>query len=319
MKKLIIKSTIYFLLILVVLEGVVRVFDLYTDDPIRYIDELEVEKYVPNQTGYAVTGNRKQNFSEYKTNNLGFNSYREFKPTEDGIEIALVGDSFIEGFHQDFYKSTGYKIETKLNNKVEVYEYGYGGYDLANQLYLVHAYKEHFEKIDHIIFYLKYENDLERDVFTPSYDRIALVNSPLFKFRDSFKLLAYASSIGIIDPVKNKVIELMNGKKEPKDISAEEKLNKDLQRLENFKKLIDTFGFEKSRMSFLLDSRATSTIFLDYFRDNGYNIIDFADAFGNSKKPPTLIYDMHWNNHGRELVANEISAYINEKLKLEDL
>lgn len=316
MKKLIVKSAIYLLLIIIVLEVVVRVFNLYTDDPIRYIDELEVEKYVPNQTGYAVTGNRKQNFSEYKTNNFGFNSYREFTPTEDKIEIALVGDSFIEGFHQDFYKSTGYKIETKLNNKVEVYEYGYGGYDLANQLYLVHAYKDHFEKIDHIIFYLKYENDLDRGVFTPNYDRIKMLNSPLFKFRDNFKLLAYASSIGIIDPIKNKVIELMNGKKEPKTISDAEKLNEDLQHLENFKKLINTFGFEKDRMSFLLDSRATSDVFLDYFKDNGYSIIDFADAFSNSKKPPTLIYDMHWNNHGRELVANEISAYIKKKLQL---
>jgi hypothetical protein len=40
----------------------------------------------------------------------GFNSHREFfTPSEDKFEIALIGDSCIEGFHQDFYDSTGKK------------------------------------------------------------------------------------------------------------------------------------------------------------------------------------------------------------------
>ncbi|TBN06503.1 hypothetical protein EYD45_01065 [Hyunsoonleella flava] len=316
MKKLILKSIIYVFLIIVTLEFIVRAFHLHTEAPERYIDKFEVEKYLPNQTGYAVTGNRRQNFSEYKTNNFGFNSFREFNPSENKIEIALIGDSFIEGFHQDYDVSTGKKIETKLNNKVEVYEYGYGGYDLANQLFLIHAYKDHFKKIDHIIFYLKYENDLERSVFTPNYDRIAMLKSPLFRIRDNFKLLSYASSIGIIDPIKNMAIDIMHGKKEQQSISDDEKLNEDLKNLENFKTLINTFGFEKDRMSFLLDSSATSEVFLNYFNDNGYHIIDFSNTFNSSTEPPTLIYDMHWNDHGRDLIASEISTFINNKLNL---
>lgn len=316
MKKLILKSLLYLFFIIIVLEIVIRVFNLYTVDPIRHIDEYEVEKYVPHQTGYNATGNRRQNYAEYKINSFGFNSFREFTPSGDKLEIALVGDSFIEGLHQDYYDSTGKKIERNLKNKVEVYEYGYAGYDLANQLFLVHAYKNHFEKIDHIIYYLKYENDLERGTFAPSYDRITLVESPLFKFRDNFKLIGYTLSIGIIDPIKNMLIDIMNGDKKTKNKSTDEKLNQDLKSLENFKKLINTFGFDKDKMSFLLDSRATSDIFLNYFKENGYNIIDFSKAFKASNTPPTLIYDMHWNNHGRELVADEISSYISKKLNI---
>jgi hypothetical protein len=47
------------------LEGLVRIFHLYAEDPPRFIDEYGVEKRVPDHTGYAVTGNRNQNFSEF--------------------------------------------------------------------------------------------------------------------------------------------------------------------------------------------------------------------------------------------------------------
>ena len=109
MKKLFIKSTLYLFLIIIVLEIFVRIFHLYTETPVRFIDKFDVEKSIPNQIGHAVTGNRNQNYSEYSINDFGFNSFREFTPTEDKIEIAIIGDSFIEGFHQDYDDSTGKK------------------------------------------------------------------------------------------------------------------------------------------------------------------------------------------------------------------
>jgi hypothetical protein len=310
MKKLFFKSTLYVILIIITLEVLVRIFHLYTEVPVRYIDKFEVEKSLPNQVGYAVTGNRRQNQSEYRINSFGFNSYREFNPTKEKIEIALIGDSFIEGFHQDYTNSIGKKIETKLNNGIEVYEYGYSGYDLANQLYLVDTYNKHFEHIDYIIFYLKYENDLKNSTYVPNHSRIALLKSPLFRIRDSFKLLSYASSIGVIDPIKNMVINLINDDKEFKSKSEEDLLNEDLENFNNLKILLDTFNFDKNKMAFLVNSSTTSESLLKYCIDNEYKIIDFSDAFKNSTLPPTLIYDMHWNDHGRDLIANEISDYI---------
>ena len=101
MKKLFFKMCIYTFLILIVLEIFVRVFHLTKDYPTRYVDAFGVEKWAPNQNGYSVTGNRRQNFSKFNINSFGYNSYREFTPSKDKKEIALVGDSFIEGFHQD--------------------------------------------------------------------------------------------------------------------------------------------------------------------------------------------------------------------------
>ena len=204
MKKFIVKTVIYIALILLIVEIMVRVFHLYTEDPPRYIDEFGVEKRVPGYTGYAVTGNRNQNYSRFNINNSGFNSHREFTPTKDKFEIALIGDSFIEGFHQDYYDSTGKKIEDRVSD-CEVYEYGYAGYDLANQMHLIKAYKKDFDLIDEIIIYLNYESDLDRGVYEPNYDRIKMLVSTPFKIRDNIKILAYGSKIGILEPLKRMV------------------------------------------------------------------------------------------------------------------
>ncbi len=313
MKKFILKSISYVILIIVSLELLVRVFHLYTEVPVRYIDEFKVEKSLPNQTGFAVTGNRRQNFSEYHINNFGFNSFREFNPSENKTEIAIVGDSFIEGMHQNYYNSTGKKVEEKLNN-IEVYEYGYAGYDLANQLYLIQAYKSHFEKIDYIIIYLKCEEDLERAEYLPDYERIALLKSPLFKIRDEFKLLSYASAVGIVDPIKNLAIKIINRDNKNAQTKKTSTKEKNIERLENFKTLINTFGFNKNKMAFLLNRNTTSPVFLEYCDENGFEIIDYGSAFKSSKKTPTLIYDQHWNNHGRNLIASEIASFLKHKL-----
>ena len=102
---------------------------------------------------------------------------------------------------------------------MEVYEYGYAGYNLSNQLYLINKYKKDFDLIDHIVVYLKYENDLQYGIYTPNTERITLLSSTVFKIRDKFKLLSYASATGVLDPMQNFVLKLMNrNKKEVKKI-----------------------------------------------------------------------------------------------------
>jgi hypothetical protein len=316
MKKFILKTIIYSVLILLIVEVVVRVFHLYTEDPPRFIDEYGVEKRVPANTGYAVTGNRNQNYSRFNINGAGFNSHREFIPSETKFEMALIGDSFVEGFHQDFYDSTGKKIEDRVSNS-EVYEYGYAGYDLANQMHLIKAYKKDFDLIDEIVIYLNYESDLERGVYEPNYDRIKLLASTPFKIRDNIKILAYGSKIGILEPLKR----MVSGKafEEPQQgyqtnevetIDEAEQKTIDIQRIANFKSLVKRYGFDKVKTSILLDSRKTSQRFLEFCSSNNIAVIDFANNFKNSKKATTLIYDWHWNNNGRDIIASTIADYI---------
>ncbi|MUH36902.1 hypothetical protein D9O36_13695 [Zobellia amurskyensis] len=321
MKKFILKSVLYIFLILILLEIIVRVCHLYGEDPPRYIDEYGVEKRVPDNDGYAVTGNRKMNYSKFHINKAGFNSFREFTPSIDKYEMALIGDSFIEGFHQDFSNSIGKQIEDQTHG-IEVYEYGYAGYDFANQIYLVHAYKNDFQYIDQIVLYLKYENDLERDIYKPNTDRIKLLSSTIFKIRNNIKLLSYGTKIGILSPIKNLVKRGMafNNSTEGYQTnelkgSKAEELKVDQKRIANFKKLIEVYGFDKNKTSLLLDSRTTSERFLEFCRSNNIRYIDFSTSFKNSKKPTTLIYDHHWNAHGRSIIAKVLAHDLKEQQK----
>lgn len=317
MKKLFLKSLLYGVLMILALELWVRALHLSKDNPVRYIDDKKVEKWYPNQNGHSVTGNRRQNFSEYHINNTGFNSYREFKPTADKEEIALVGDSFIEGFHINYYNSTGKKIENRLPG-VEVYEYGYAGYDMADQLHLIYAYRDKFDLIDHVILGIKFSNDLNRGTYAPIADRMKF-EQPMYRLLRQSKLLVYAMNIGALDSARNLVTKLLSfGKKKKKDkkkLTEEDILKQDQLYLENLKSLIREYGFDKERFAFLLDSRVTPSIFLDYLEEEGIKYIDFAEEFEKAKKPTTLIYDKHWNNYGRKLIADAITKYVKQQDK----
>ncbi|WP_109300664.1 hypothetical protein [Aquimarina sp. AU474] len=318
MKKLFLKSGLYVFLILIVLEGVARIFHLGKDTPTRFLDEHKVEKWVPNQNGFSVTGNRRQNFSEFHINNSGFNSYREFTPDQNRIEVALVGDSFIEGFHQDYYNSIGKKIENDLP-KIEVYEYGYAGYDFADQLHLIYSYKKQFDLIDHVILGIKFSNDLTRDEYKVVTGRLAL-DTPINKLLKKSKLLVYCKSIGLLDPPQEllyKTRKFFRSKNPEKPLDEQEALRikneKEKTYLANFEGLIDKYGYDKNRFTLLLDSRITSPIFISYLEQNKFKYIDFSRSFENSKRSTTLIYDRHWNNHGRTLIAKVISTYLKKK------
>lgn len=316
MKKFLLRTGWYAFFILVALEILVRAFHLYTEDPPRFIDEKLVEKRVPGHSGYTVTGNRNQNFSKFSINSAGFNSHRAFEPSKDKRELALIGDSFIEGFHQDYDASTGKKIEQLLED-TEVYEYGYAGYDLANQMHLIQAYKKDFEKIDEIIIYLNYESDLQRAIFEPDYGRIALLSSPLFKIRDNIKLLAYGSKIGILEPIKRlltgnetKTAPAWNRDRAQYPVFLNVSDSDQKTYLNNFKNLVAQYGFDRCKTSILLDSRKTPYGFLTYLDEQHYKYIDYGSTFEAAKQPVTLIYDLHWNNYGRALIAKVIAQYI---------
>ncbi|WP_190808447.1 hypothetical protein [Flagellimonas sp. S3867] len=309
MGRFIIKFCLYLFLAFLFLEATVRIFHLHNDSPDWYLDENKMYKRVPNQEGHAVFGNRRQQFSPFRINAAGYNSYREFEPTEDGVEVAILGDSFIEGLHQDYRNSIGRKVERGLSN-VHIYEYGHSDFDLADQMYLVHTNKEEFEKVDFIIYELKYYNDLLRSEYSVKPRKVVF---PLLRHS---KLLVYLLDIGMIDPVKRILRKLSIGQKPRKDI--EDNLTKDLIFMDNFIKLNSKYGLEKDKTAILLDTRQTNKAFLDYLEKHGIHTIDYGRGFEKStNKPTTLIYDQHWNDHGRNLVANEIISFFKKNQLLE--
>lgn len=317
MKKFIFKIGVYGILLALGMELLVRVFHLHNERPERYLDELQVEKWVPNQTGLSVTGNRKQNVGKYRINQIGFNSvYDTYIPQDDELDVALVGDSFIEGFHQDYDRSLGQKVERLLDNRVKVFEYGYAGYDLADQLHLIKTYDSIFKKIDYTVIYMRFTDDLTRDTYAVS-ERLSL-NTPVNRILKEIKTVVYLKDVGLFDPITQTMGSLMSlikgGAKQPTNISKPDPDKVNAKRLENFKRLVAEYGFDKDKNILLLDARLCSEEFLDYLKKNGFKTLDFSKAFEASKTPTDLNYDQHWNDHGRELLAQLIADYVKSKM-----
>lgn len=312
MFKLVSKTILYIILSLVVLELLVRAFHLHNDRPERFIDDDSLNKWVPGQEGYSVYGNRRQVFTKYNINALGYNSYREFEPTEMDVEVALIGDSFIEGFHQDYDNSIGKKIEQELDGKAKVYEYGHSANDLADQLYTIYSNPEEFGLIDYIVISVRYEDDLIRSEYVP-VNRI-----PGYSFLKYSKLLIYVQDIGLMDPFKRIMAQFRElGKGEPqKSESTEKTIDLDSIYLENFKGLIENYGLDKQRTAFLLDGSITAPGFLNYLESKNIKVIDYAEKFYRDKSPKTLIFDQHWNDRGRTLIAQMIADFVKEEVDL---
>lgn len=302
----------YTILILIFLEVFIRFFYLTKDYPIRFIDKYDVEKWLPNQRGFNVIGPRRQNYTEFNINKFGYNSFKEFLPAKNKTEIAIVGDSFIEGFHQNYYNSIGKKLELYFDN-VEVYEYGYAGYDLADQLHLIHKYKESFELIDHVIIGLNYSDDLNRGEYKIIKSRMRLETS-FYRVLLKSKLFVFLQTSGILQPISSLTLKASSilkknkfkNKTDSKQIDITQEFN---NKVFNFENLIKLYGFDKNRFIFLLDSSHTPKIFLDYLNKKKINYIDFSQKLNNSKLPTTFIYDQHWNDHGRTLIAESILEY----------
>ena len=249
------------------LEILTRIFNLHSQYPVFIINDLNVKTYLPNQEGYYTIGNRRMNFSKYHINQSGFNSYHEFIPAKEKIEIALIGDSFIEGLHQNYTNSIGKKIEQKLNNKIEIFEFGHSGYDFADQLHLISAYKNKFELIDNIIIYLKFDNDLKRDTYKPDTYWVDSQYFTFSKIKSNIKFLKFIDGIGFLDPVrklKSKLITV-NDNVDDNNLNPSTKDNlNEKEYLNNFKKLIDTYGIDKIKTVFLIDKSKTSDLFVVY-------------------------------------------------------
>lgn len=310
MKRVILKFVIYSLVLVLALELLVRVFHLHNERPERYLDEYGVEKWVPNQKGYSVTGNRKQNVGEYRINNFGFNSvYDNYTVSKDSIEIAIVGDSFIEGFHQNYKNSISRKIEKKIPN-TKVLEFGYAGYNLSEELNLITSYNHLFKDIDRVVIYMRYTDDLTVGEYKVS-NRLSL-DTPLNRLLKKSKLIVYANDIGLFDPIKTKVTATINFIKGVKTPEIKE-TNKDTLYLTNFKKLIKAYNYDKEKNILLLDYSLCSSEFLEYLDHNNFKSIDFNSGFKKDTKSKTLIYDQHWNNLGREIIADKIVEFLREE------
>jgi len=148
MKRFIKEIIILFLFTYLIGELICQLFPIVSDIPIRgNRDGFYLLK--ENQSGIYIRGKFPRWINaEYSINNHGFNSSKDyFFDTNLKSKIALIGDSFVEGFQVDVTKSIGRLIEnTKLN--YEIYEFGISGFNFFDYIELYEKYNlQNFKKV----------------------------------------------------------------------------------------------------------------------------------------------------------------------------
>ena len=132
MKKFIIYIITSLSLYLILLECTTRVFNL-SGHTIPEANLNNNRLRLPNSEGIWIKGGIREISSHYKINNQGFNSLKDYSNIDKNkISIAIIGDSYIEGFQVDVENSIGRILEVETLNSVEVHEYGRAGGNIVD-------------------------------------------------------------------------------------------------------------------------------------------------------------------------------------------
>lgn len=210
---------------------------------------------------------------KFQINQSGYNSIKNYLDSIDNDQtIALIGDSFIEGYHVDVEKSIGRLIENNCPT-INVLEYGIGGHNIHN---FIESYEnakmENFKKV---YFFIHLTDFLKDKPYKSKYN----------KFKETYFRPLYNASY---------LLKFIN--KNHKPFTANKKLNTEISQLTKDKTI-----------SFLNKAKNISFIYRD---DNISKELDFIkdkiQIVNHKRKPHNYGFDLHWNDNGRVNIAEHI-------------
>lgn len=265
----------------ITVEIILRVFHA-VGKPIDYSEVEGFIKNTPNTKGFYTFGTFPTIYRKnYVINNSGYNSsinYPKFYNNKN--TIALIGDSFIEGYHVDVNKSIGRLIE-KLCDSIQVYEYGIGGHNIHNYIEIYES--QHLERLDKVYFFIHVTDFLK--------DRTN--KSKYFEFKEKYLRPLYELS---------SLVQYLN--KNHKPFAIDKGLNKYIS------------NYTQIKVNDFL-SRAKN-IELIYRNDQIDASLDFVEKkikiVNHKRKPFNYGFDLHWNDNGRLNVANHIMKDLNKQV-----
>ncbi|MDY0289152.1 MAG: hypothetical protein RBR15_10045 [Sphaerochaeta sp.] len=122
MKKFIYRTCIFLILLFIFSEILIRLLNVVSDIPERYVDEYGVQRYIPEQNG-------RYDRIKWKTNEYGWIGLSE----TEGEVISIIGDSYIENLMNPITCNQGYLLKEHLPN-YSFFEAGRSGITLIEAL-----------------------------------------------------------------------------------------------------------------------------------------------------------------------------------------
>ena len=289
MKLFIKEITILFLFTFLTGELICQLFPIVSDIPIKgNRDGFYLLK--ENQSGTYIRGKLPRWLNaEYSINNDGFNSSKDyFFDTNLKSKIALLGDSFVEGFQVDVTESIGRLVED-LKPNYEVYEFGISGFNFYDYQELYQKYNlQNFKKV----FIILDRNDIlttksDKKVFTKTIELKEKIFRKIYNRALFFKYLNF--NHGIIREIQT-IYRTFNSINSTLDFSNKKQTPP-----------LDINQFIKSNHNIELILKSKKDTLLKSF----YPDLDFINI-NEDLRPIDFGFDKHWNLNGRKNVANTI-------------
>ena len=123
---------IWSVLVILLLELTIRIFDLAAKTmPTQNVDGNYL--FAPGKSGFWVRGGLGELTNYYEINKQGYNSIIDYDRLDPkNLNIALIGDSYIQGFQTDVRQSIGRQLEDTLGDNTVVHEYGKAGSNIVD-------------------------------------------------------------------------------------------------------------------------------------------------------------------------------------------
>ena len=199
----------FLLLGTITLEVLIRIFNLAG----HTVPQMNINGDIlgkPNTDSVWVRGGVSEISSRYHFNPQGWNSLRDYEADSifpDSTKIALIGDSYIEGFHYDVDKSIGRIFEKKTNSILIVHEFGNSGGNIKDFSMIYNKYNLRSYKL---VFILIADGDL-------SSTNSSFMNQEKINPSKSLTRLIYSSSallryLNINHGLNKKINELLSSK-----------------------------------------------------------------------------------------------------------
>lgn len=279
--------------VIIILEIILRVFGLAA----HTMKTANVDGnylFEPGDAGYWVRGGLAEIRSTYEINNQGYNSIIDYDSLNpDNLNIALIGDSYIQGFQTDVEKSIGRQLENIAGEGIVVHEYGRAGasivdYSLAYQDYVL-------PKGYDMTFILITDKDLSlsKASYMGRGDRIP--NKGLArKIYDNVHMLRYLNinhglGVHIRELIKDgpESIERIHGQQKNVSIDPETYKEQYLQSINR-----EALSAFRNDVVFLFEDNRLDSLFIENF-DFEFTRVEHI------KLPKDHGLDGHWNENGR--------------------
>ncbi len=250
--------------------------------------------YVPGTDSVWIKGGLGEIQSHYSINQQGFNSLIEYHvPGMEKLSIAIIGDSYIEGFHISVENSIGRLLESRLKDEAIVHEYGKSSGNIVDFGLI---YQKHIKGNYDYCFVLISQQDLKQT--KPGFMTRGDLIKPLNLQRRIYNQLSSVRYLNINHKLRLKIEQVFN---EKLSFGQTDKLDSDSNDVDQIN--TDAISMFDSSVVFLYEEDRLSHEIVNQLGRETIRI-------NHDHLPKDFGFDHHWNLNGRINCAETILQYV---------